>query len=71
MLVPWRALNGRHLVTAHCTKGEEIKQLRMAEEEIRESAERAFQEYGIPLVTVTSFKYLGRVLTTAENDWPA
>ena len=28
------------------------------------------QAYGRPLVTVTSFKYLGRVLAAADDDWP-
>ena len=44
---------------------------RMAEEEMRESAERSFKAYGIPLKTVTSFKYLGQVLTSVDNDWLA
>ena len=43
MLGPWRALNGRHLATAHCTKGEEMKRRHLEEEELRESSERAFQ----------------------------
>ena len=42
----------------------------MAEEETRESAEKAFQAYGRPLKTVTSFKYLGRVLTAADDGYP-
>ena len=43
----------------------------MAEEELRDSAERAFQAYVRLLQMVTSFKYLGRVLTEADNTWPA
>ena len=35
------------------------------------SVESAFQAYGIPLETVTSFKYLGRVLIAADDNWPA
>ena len=38
---------------------------------MRESAERAFRYYGRPLKMVTSFKYLGRVLMAADNNWPA
>ena len=38
---------------------------------MQESEDRAFQAYARPLETVTSFKYMGRVLTTAENDEPA
>ena len=35
MLFPWRALNGRHLVTAHCARGAERKRRRLVEEELR------------------------------------
>ena len=31
--------------------------------------ERAFEAYGEPLENVTTFRYLGRVLTAGENDW--
>ena len=43
----------------------------MAEEDLQESAERAFQAYGRTLEMVTSFKYLGPVLTGEEDDWTA
>ena len=33
--------------------------------------ERAFQAYGKPLDTVTSFKYLGQVIAEGEDDWSA
>ena len=69
MLVSWHKLKGRHLTTAQCTKGKERKRRRLEEEEIRVSLERAFQEYGEPLETVTSFKYLGRVMM-ADEGWP-
>ena len=38
------------------------------EEKLRKSAERAFQYYRRMLETVTSFKYLGWILTVADND---
>ena len=41
----------------------------MAEEELRDSSERAFQANGEPLETVTSFKYLGHVMTTGDDNW--
>ena len=69
MLVSLRALNRRHLATPQCTKGTERKQRKMEEEELRESSERSFQDYGEPLETVTSFKYLGRVLTAGDDNW--
>ena len=37
---------------------------------MQESAERDFQDYGRTLETVTSFKYMGRVLTEVDDDWP-
>ena len=70
MLVPWQALNGRHHATEMCKKGAERKRRRMAEAELRDSTERAFEAYGKPLETVANFKYLGRVMTAGDEDWP-
>ena len=63
MLVPWKALKGRHVTTAQCAKWCEWKIKRLVEEEMQESAEIYFQDYGRPLAMVTSFKYLSKVLT--------
>ena len=41
------------------------------EEELKEISERAFQAYGESLENVTSFRYLGRVMTAGGDDWPA
>ena len=41
MQVPRRALNGRHLGTAQCLKGQ-----RPEEKETRENLEQAFEAYG-------------------------
>ena len=30
----------------------------------------AFEDYGKPLEAVPSFKYLGRIITAGDNDWP-
>ena len=46
MMVPWCALNRRHLATTQCTKGAERKRRRLAEEKLQGSSERAFQAYG-------------------------
>ena len=43
----------------------------MEEEEIRAGAEAVITAYGIPLAPVTSFKYLRRVLSEADNNWIA
>ena len=69
ILVTWQAMNGRHLATAQCAKGAERKRRRMAEEEMRKSEERAFQAYGRPFEMVTSFKYPGRILKAADDNW--
>ena len=70
MLVTWRTLNGRHHATAQCKKGAERKRRRIAEAELRDSTERAFEAYGNPLETVLKFKYLGQVITEGHEDWP-
>ena len=49
MLVPRRALNGRHPATAQCAKEAEQRRRRLAEAELRENMERAFEAYGEPL----------------------
>ena len=33
--------------------------------------ERAFHAYGQPMEAVSEFRYLGRVLTATDDDWPA
>ena len=37
---------------------------------MRQAREVVFQCYGQPLETVQSFKYLGRLLTSTNDDWP-
>ena len=71
MLYPWSTLNRRHLATVQCTRGVERKRKRLEEEELRESSERAFQAYGESLEYVTKFRYLVRVMTAGDDDWPA
>ena len=69
MFVPQKALNGRHIETAFCRWGMERKWRRMAEEEAWSGLERALTDYGVYLYQVTSFKYLGRVLASEDDDW--
>ena len=54
-----------------CKKGAKRKGRWMTEAELRESTERAFEAYGKPLETVLIFKYLGRVMTAGDENWPA
>ena len=67
---PRRALNGRHPGTTQCLKGAERKRQRLVETERRENSERSFEAYGKPIESVTEFKYLGRILTATDDDWP-
>ena len=70
MLVPWHALNGRHLATAQCARGGERKRRRLEEEELWEISERAFQAYGAPLENMKALKYLVREMTVGDDDCP-
>ena len=33
--------------------------------------EQEFEAYGAPIESVTEFKYLGRILTATDDNWPA
>ena len=66
-----KALNGRHLGTSQCRTGTERKRRRLAEVEMQETLERAFHAYWEQMRAVTEFRYLGRVLTDTDDDWPA
>ena len=68
MLVLWRALNGSHKNIEICRSGAEKKRRRLAEAEVRDSAEIAFKIYGEQLQKVPLFKYLGRILTEGNED---
>ena len=69
--VPWQALNGRHKSTEMCRGGVDKKRRRLAEAEVRDIAEMAFEVYGKQIQSVPRFKYLGRILTEGDDDWPA
>ena len=71
MQVPRWELNRCHPWTAQCAKGAERKRRRLAETETRENSEQAFEAYGAPIKSVLEFKYLGRILTAIDDDWPA
>ena len=65
-----RALNGRHLGTNQYRTGAERKIRRLAAAEGEAATERAFNAYGRRLNSVKEFRYLGRVLTATDDDWP-
>ena len=66
-----KVLNGRHLETSQCRTGTERKRQRLAEAELGITSEKAFHAYGKKMRAVMEFKYLGRVLTNTDDDWPA
>ena len=68
MIVPYA---GRHLETNQCRTGAERKIRRLASAEGEAATERAFHAYGKRMQSVTEFRYLGRILTSTDNDWPA
>ena len=66
-----KALNGRHLETNQCRTKAERKLRRLAAAEGEAATERAFHAYGKKMRAVTEFRYLGRILTNTDDDWPA
>ena len=60
--------NVRHTTTTQCSKGVERKSYRLAAEYSREKLAMDFQAYVSPLETVTSFKYLGQIMTALDDN---
>ena len=56
--------------TAQCEKGAERQIRWLAETETRENSERAFKAYMEPTEAVSEFRYLGRLLTETDDNWP-
>ena len=46
-----------------------MKQRKLVTDEARSVTSREFSAYGHPLKMVTSFKYLGIVISAADYDW--
>ena len=70
MFVTWRVINGKHHATEICVRGVERRWNQRREKEVRRSTEVDLQAYVRPLVDVSEFKYLGRVLVALYNDCP-
>ena len=58
-------------ITEMCRSGADKKRRRLAEAEVRDSAEMAFEVYKKQIQSLPRFKYLGRILTEEDDDWPA
>ena len=53
-----------------CRRGEDWKHRHLAAEEVRVGADMAFKAYGHPLKMVSSLKYLERMLSALDKNWP-
>ena len=60
-----------HQSTVQCKKAALQERCLLSAEDEREVTSRAFRAYGSPLDMMTSFKYLGQVISAADYDWPA
>ena len=71
MLVPWRSLDRLNQRTEQCTKGAEQKRRRLAVKEERVVTSTVFSAYRRPLEMGNSFRYLRRIISVEDDDWPA
>jgi hypothetical protein len=71
MFVPRPGVYTTHPRTAMCRNGADRKRQRLALERARSASECEFTAYGVPLEAVQEFKYLGRLLSRNDDDWPA
>jgi hypothetical protein len=70
MHVPSTALAGGHGVTLLCRQGHVLKQKRAVEEDIIKERSVIFSVCGVLLESVSNFIYLGRQLSSMDDDWP-
>jgi hypothetical protein len=68
MHVPATALARGHGATLLCRQGHVLKLKRAAEEDIRKAREVVFSVRGVPLESVSKFIYLGRQLSSTDDD---
>jgi len=71
MHVSWQALNSGHFNTAYCREGAARTRQRSAIHEARLAREVVFTVKGDALESVSLFRYLGRPLSSFDEDWPA
>ena len=71
IMVLWGSLNRMPRRTAQCRKVSERKRWRLAAEKERAVTSREVNAYGCPLDMVIYFRYLGREILAADNNWPA
>ena len=67
-----RNVGAEHQQTAECIKWTKIQKDREADKVNKKKiAETIFYVQGVPIETVSEFKYLGRVVKNDDDDWPA
>ena len=71
MFFPQEAVHWAHPTSSMCRRGSKRKQQRLVSMETEERIGRVFLSYGTLLVAVPSFRSLGRMLLSYNNDWPA
>jgi hypothetical protein len=69
--VPPSWLNNRHYNTDICKTGMARRRQREAEQAAYNADQKTFDVHGVHLAKVTSFCYLGRILSFNNSDWPA
>ena len=68
IFITWMALNFKHQSMDICTREEERRQKRRSYKEAWKITVVYFQVYRRPLVVVSEFKYLRRVLTDLDEN---
>ena len=71
MHVPVQRLNRGHQQTQMCRQMSEVRAQRRAREASRKAREVVLSLQGTPLEGVSTFRYLGRILSSTDDDWPA
>jgi exonuclease III len=65
------ALAGKHMESALCREGARRNRRKIINLRCIRAFRRTFQLRDQPIETVTAFRYLGRVITSRDNDWEA
>jgi len=71
MHVTRQAMSTGHFRTAACQEGADRARQRRAREDARRAREVVITIKGVPLKSVSVFRYLGRPLSSVDEDWPA
>jgi hypothetical protein len=69
MFIPTKTLAGGHRSTLCCHQGQELKRKQAAQMKSRKADEVVFTVRGIPLDASRAFLYLGRKLSSSDDDW--